>query len=1008
MNRVLNEKDYQRHIISYLVSQNGYIERKAAQYDKGLAMDREVLFHFLEDTQVEAMAALRKIYGPQTEQTILSTINMQMTSASSSQIETLKSGIELNGHHLTLLYGQPATRINPDLWALYEKNIFSVMEEVWINDKQRIDLVIFVNGIAVISFELKCEMSGQDYRDAVRQYSEDRDARNRLFLFKAGTIVNFAMDLNECWMTTKLDGVNTRFIPFNRGRGEGVNAGAGNLLEDGVNDFPTHYVWDDVLKKDSLIELITKFCFVQRKEETDETTGKKKIKESVIFPRYHQRDAVHALLDDVFVNHTSKNYLIQHSAGSGKTNTITWLAHRLSSQHDANDEIIYDNVLIVTDKIVVDRQLQNAVKSIDHKTGLIRTIGDRQTSEDLADALRGNTKIIVTTIQKFLYVNFFKLVQDLEQKRFAVIIDEAHSSTAGQDMGALSKVLGSGNDSDIADADDAIEAEVLRHGRQPNVSIFAFTATPKHMTLKLFGQPSPSPEGEMKYRAFHLYSMKQAIEEEYILDVLTNYIEYKTYYQLSKTIEDDPVLRTDKAKRAIARFVDTAEENVGQRVNIIVEHFRTTVLKEVGPWAKAMVITASREAAVRYRQALEDYITRHGYTDVKALVAFSGKVTIEEENGEKKEYTEAGMNGISEDRLVKEFDKDLGSGGYNVLLVANKYQVGFDQPKLCAMYVLKKLKGVNAVQTLSRLNRPCPPFDKKVFVMDFVNTCDDMEKAFAPYYTTTLLSNDVNVGQLRELENKIDGYCVLDDRDIETVAQIIYNPEGKRATAKDDLRVTQCIRRAINTLKKQYDEERQKEFQKSCRGFVRLYTFLSLASSFGDAELHKKYIFIELLLKNLINGNNCGVNLKDKINASNFVQQNQGDHGNKKGHASAPDIRLSAVKITLTESEEEKLSVIIEEINARAGKGMDADVLTKALLQIKDLLLKSEKLRASAKNNTEQDFAFSFYDDTDDALIEGLSQNQEFFTMLLNNDDVKRSVLGIFLHDVYQQLREGE
>ena len=292
--------------------------------------------------------------------------------------------------------------------------------------------------------------------------------------------------------------------------------------------------------------------------------------------------------------------------------------------------------------------------------------------------------------------------------------------------------------------------------------------------------------------------------------------------------------------------------------------------------------------------------------------------------------------------------------------------------------------------------------------MDFVNTCDDMEKAFAPYYTTTLLSNDVNVGQLRELENKIDGYCVLDDRDIETVAQIIYNPEGKRATAKDDLRVTQCIRRAINTLKNQYDEERQKEFQKSCRGFVRLYTFLSLASSFGDAELHKKYIFIELLLKNLINGNSGGVNLKDKINASNFVQQNQGDQGNKKGHASAPDIRLSAVKITLTESEEEKLSVIIEEINARAGKGMDADVLTKALLQIKDLLLKSEKLRASAKNNTEQDFAFSFYDDTDDALIEGLSQNQEFFTMLLNNDEVKRSVLGIFLHDVYQQLREEE
>lgn len=1008
MNRVLNEKDYQKYIIDFLVKENNYIERKAAQYDKGFAMDTELLFRFLNDTQMEDMVALRKIYGAQTEQTILSAINSQMTSPTSSQIETLKGGVELNGRHLTLLYGRPASRINEDLWKLYDINIFSVMQEVWINDKQRIDLVIFVNGIAVISFELKCEMSGQDYRDAVRQYSEDRDSKNRLFLFKAGTIVNFAMDLNECWMTTKLESTNTRFIPFNRGRGKGVNAGAGNPLEDGIDDYPVHYMWDDILTKDSLVELITKFCFVERKEEKDETTGKKKIKESVIFPRYHQRDAVHEMLNDVCINHTDKNYLIQHSAGSGKTKTIIWLAHRLSSQHDANDKIIFDNVLIVTDKIVVDRQLQNAVRSIDHKTGLIRTIGDRQTSEDLAEALRGNTRIIVTTIQKFLYVNFFQLVQGLTHKRYAVIIDEAHSSTAGQDMSALSKVLGSGNDDNIADADDAIEAEVLRHGRQPNVSIFAFTATPKHMTLKLFGDPVPNPDGEMKYRAFHLYSMKQAIEEGYILDVLTNYIQYKTYFKLSKTIEEDPLLRTDQAKRAIARFVDTDMENVGQRVNIIVEHFRTTVLKEVGPWAKAMVITASREAAVRYRQAMEDYINRHGYTNVKALVAFSGKVTLEDENGEKRDYTEVGMNGISEDRLVKEFDKDIYNGGYNVLLVANKYQVGFDQPKLCAMYVMKRLKGVNAVQTLSRLNRPCPPFDKQVFVMDFVNTCDDMEKAFAPYYTTTILTNDVNVGQLRELENKIDGYCVLDDRDIETVAQIVYNPEGRRATAKDDLKVTQCIRRAINSLKHQYDEERQKDFQKSCRGFLRLYTFLSLASSFGDAELHKKYVFIDLLLKNLITGNNGGVNIKDKINASNFVQQNQGDHGNKKGHASAPDIRLSVVKIMLTESEEEKLSVILEEINARAGKGMDTNVVTKALLQIKDLLLKSEKLKASAKNNTEHDFAFSFYDDTDEALLEGLSQNQDFFTLLLNNDDVKKSVLGIFLHDVYEQLRREE
>ena len=663
---------------------NGYIERKCkTNYDLTTAMDRELLLRFLDTTQPDTMAALRKIYNGQTEETIVKFILQSIDNKGSSLIETLKSGIEISNMHLDLLYGKPATDYNIDLVAKYNANIFSVMEEVWINDDQRIDLVVFLNGFAIATFELKCQSAGQNYRMAIKQYSEDRDPKNRLFLFKAGALVNFAMDLDTCYMTTKLDGLGTRFIPFNRGRGEGVNTGEGNPLDDGVDDYPMHYMWDDILRRDSLIELITKFVFIQREQVVDELTGKKSVKEKLIFPRYHQRDAVRQLLADAEYNGTQLNYLIEHSAGSGKTNTIAWLAHRLVSLHDTQNHIVYDSVLVITDRVVVDRQLQDAIKGIDHKSGLVCTIDDKKTSADLADALKGNYKIIVTTIQKFLYVDFWKLAQNQNNKTFAIIIDEAHSSTSGKDMIAVKNTLGQNDGPEEADAQDAIENEIQRHGKAPNVSVFAFTATPKPMTLRLFGRESIDADGHPVYQPFHLYSMKQAIEEGYILDVLQNYIEYKTYYKLNKTIEDDPEMKTIAAKRQIARYIDLFDDNINQRVNIIVEHFRSTVMQELGGQAKAMVITASREAAVKYRQAFEDYVTRHNYKDVKALVAFFGKVKIDDT-----EYTEPSMNGFAEDKLPKVFDGDE----YNVLLVANKYQVGFDQPKLCAMYPVGPLR----------------------------------------------------------------------------------------------------------------------------------------------------------------------------------------------------------------------------------------------------------------------------------------------------------------------------
>ncbi len=988
MNNILSEKEYQHYIMERLLEDNGYVIRKAANFDSRFAMDRELLFQFLWSTQPETMDALRKIYKDKLEDTIASFINAEATKARGSLLNILRHGIELSNMTLELMYTKPATAFNKELLAKYEKNLFSVMEEVWASDKERIDLVIFLNGLAVMSFELKCNAAGQSYQDAIYQYRTQRDPKTRLFLFKAGCLVNFAMDLEQVYMTTKLAGNATFFLPFNMGNGEGVSAGAGNPTF--ADRYSVSYMWEDILKKDTVLDLLGKFVFIDAKEDTDELTGKIKKSENIIFPRYHQLDMIRKLLADVRENRTAQNYLIQHSAGSGKTNSIAWLAHRLTSLHDAEDKIIFDNVVIVTDRVVVDRQLQKAILGLEHKAGLIRVMDDKCNSADLAIALNGNTKIIATTIQKFPYI--VDSVKGLKNKRFAVIIDEAHSSTAGKDMAAVTQSLGAG-EQDHGDVEDMITDEIRRNGKQANVSIFAFTATPKPTTIQLFGRLNTKGQRE----AFHVYSMKQAIEEGFILDVLQNYTTYQTFYQINKEIEEDPRCKTADAKRQIARFVELHETNISQRVEVIVEHFRTSIMPELGGMAKAMVITASRQGAVKYRQAFEDYTKKKGYTDIKALVAFSGKVTLPDDDTE---YTEAAMNGFPEDRLPKEFDKN----DYQVLLVANKYQTGFDQPKLCAMYVLKKLKGVSAVQTLSRLNRICPPFEKKTFVLDFVNSYEDITDAFAPYYTTTLLSNSVTPTAIYDLEAKIDAYTILDPDDIEKANVLLYK---EKIDAKDKQKLTFYFKRSKNMIEA-YDLLKQHEIVALMRHFIRFYEFLLQVSCFEDVELHKKYNFMTYLMAYInIKHPGGGYNLDGKIKATNFVQKKADEH-TKSDLVAQPVVKLpTAEAFGLTPAKEERLSEIIAEINSRMGKSYDNDVAVKAMLQIRDILLKSERLKTSAKNNTVKDFEFSYFDDIDDALIEGLSQNQDFFSMLLSNDDVKKQVLGIFTEEIYKSLREA-
>ena len=622
---------------------------------------------------------------------------------------------------------------------------------------------------------------------------------------------------------------------------------------------------------------------------------------------------------------------------------------------------------------------------------------DTCTSKDLAEALNGNTKIIVTTIHKFMYIH--ELVQELKNKTFAVIIDEAHSSTAGSAMESVTYALSESRklseatptavSEDEPSMADLIEDEISRSGKQDNVSMIAFTATPKPTTLQLFG--TLNEEG--KKVAFDLYSMKQAIEEGFILDVLKNYVTYKTYYKINKAIEDDPELETIAAKRKIAKYIELHDTNIAQKVEIIIEHFKNNIMKELGGKAKAMVITSSRQAAVKYRNEFVSYITKHGYTGIHALVAFSGKVPLDG-----KEYTESVMNGISEEALPEAFD----SNDYQVLLVANKYQTGFDQPKLCAMYVDKRLRGVSAVQTLSRLNRICAPFDKKTFVLDFKNEYDDIQKAFSPFYTETILNETITPSDIRAVEAQVDQYNFLDIDDIDAFNEYLYL---EKRTAKDKAKMWSLLDKSLQIINK-FGQLEKMEIRATIKRFIRFYSFLIQATCFENVDLHKKYNYLSYLVKEIeIGGGGNDFDIADKISASNFKQKKTSEETRE--IESKPEVDLPKPnEVFFDESAKKKLSEIIDEINATYNKNFDVDVASKSALQMRDLLLKNGHLRDSARNNSLKDFKFAYFDAVQEALLEGYEQNQDFFALLLDNDEKKRELMQVFLEDVYKNLRE--
>ncbi len=738
---------FEEAIEQYLLEHGGYEKREPQSYDPERALFPADVIAFIQATQKKHWAALVDFHGDKATDILLDSLCKEL--ASKGSLHVLRHGFKCFGKALRLAYFTPNSTLNQEAWADYKLNVLTVIRQVRFDPKdqsQSIDVVLALNGLPVVTAELKNPMTGQNVENAKYQYRMDRNPRCPLFHFKERALVHFAVDPDLVFMTTKLAGKSTFFLPFNRGYGHG----AGNPPVEG--NYRTAYLWEEVLTRDSLMDILARFLHLQIEEKqvvTDKGIKKHK-KETMIFPRYHQLDAVRNLVADAKVKGSGHNYLIQHSAGSGKSNSIAWLAHRLASLHNEQDAKVFDTVVVITDRRVLDQQLQNTIYQFEHKQGVVEKIDEN--TQQLAKALSGGVPIIISTIQKFPFIA--QALDTLEKKgegvsidtsnrRFAVIVDEAHSSQSGETAMELKKVLNKEGiaatiaeqilDSDeeglSEEAKEALLKEMLKRPRQPNISFFAFTATPKFKTLAVFNEP-----GKDGSPPFHHYSMRQAIEEGFIMDVLVNYTTYKTYYGLIKSIEDDPEVPKKKAAKQLARFMSLHPHNIAQKVEIIVEHFRAHTRHKIGGRAKAMVVTGSRLHAVRYKLAFDKYISEKGYKGLKALVAFSG--TVNDPDFPDKQFTEVSMNnGIKETELPDKFAGE----GYQLLLVAEKYQTGFDQPLLHTMYVDKRLSGIQAVQTLSRLNRTAAG-KEDTFVLDFVNEKDEIYTSFKGFYEATLMS----------------------------------------------------------------------------------------------------------------------------------------------------------------------------------------------------------------------------------------------------------------------------
>lgn len=820
----LKEIEFEKHIEKELARLHKFRKRNAeTDYDKATTFDVALLFEFLRATQEEKLTRLQEISGDALEARLVHRIDEEI--GRRGIIDCLRKGVEEGPTKFDLMYFRPVDLQNPDVERLYKSNIFSVTRQVKFSQtsEQSIDAVIFVNGLPIITAELKNELTGQNVYHAMRQYQNDRDPRDKIFTFKR-CIAHFAIDTSEAFVTTELKNERTFFLPFNKG----FELGAGNPPAEGKHK--THYVWENLWAPDSLTDLLQ--FFVHAYDEIREDRLGREYKQPIqLFPRYQQWRTVLELLSVSQKNGAGKNYLIQHSAGSGKSLTIAWLAHRLVNLFDDNNERVYDKVIVMTHRRILDKMLGEIIRALSQVPGVFVAAGEDGVR--LKDALEGDAQIVTTTIYKFPFVD--GLVNQLSAKKFALIVDEAHSSQSGELTRAVQDRLGG------EDTEEWLLAQVNSRRQPGNISYFSFTATPKHETLERFGEQ----QEDGSYKPFSLYSMKQATEEKFILDVLTNYTTYKTYFKLLKKAAEDPTVPRARALSAILRHVNLHETTLEQKIEVIMAHFEKTIKDLLRGESKAMIVTSSREAAVRYKLALDYYLREHNYSH-KTLAAFTDSIEIDGVS-----YTETSINdGIPEDNTAKEFKK----GEYRFLIVAEKYQTGFDEPFLCAMYVDKHLSGVQAVQTLSRLNRTARDKDQ-VYVLDFVNEIDDIKRAFEPYYVSTIISEGTDINALNDLRQALFAVYHIGDQILNDFVALI-DPDTEEIHQNANAFLDKIAKNIVETLPHGSEgdviaEDKYGEFLSIGNVYSKRYPYLAQVIGYADISHEKLYLLLKYLLKKL-------------------------------------------------------------------------------------------------------------------------------------------------------------
>lgn len=998
-NSIHIEATFEEAIVTHLV-ENGWVQGDSSAFSTDLAMDKKAVLDFIQSSQSKEWLKLLSYYKDDTESKFFQRLFKELDLR--GMLDVVRHGITDSGIKFKLAYFKPDSKLNPETLEQYKQNKLYVTRQVYFSSKNRksIDLLLALNGLPLATIELKNHFTGQTVNEAIEQYKTSRDPKELLFQFKKRALVHFTIDPDEVHLTTKLDSTNTRFLPFNKG----FNNGAGNPPAKDYGSYRTSYFYEDILQTDSWLEIIGRFLHLQKKGY--KVDGREYFKEEMLFPRYHQIDVVRKLTADAKATGAGKNYLIQHSAGSGKSNSIAWLAYRLSSLYNADDKKVFDSIIVITDRNVLDQQLQNTIYQFEHKQGVVLPVEDN--AEQLANAIKSGVNIIITTLQKFPFA--LNHLSEIPERNYAVIIDEAHSSQGGEASRKMTEALAGKNlspedeekveteiENAVPDEEDTIREVIRKRGPQKNISIFAFTATPKAKTLEVFG----TTDAEGKPKPFHLYSMKQAIEEGFILDVLKNYTTYTQYFKLSKTIEDDPELNKRKASKAIGRFLSLHPTNLSQKTEVMVEHFRQITMKKIGGKAKAMVVTSSRKHALRYYLEFKDYIKEKGYdrepNKIRALVAFSGSVV---DDFYPEGVTEAQLNGFGERELPDKF----GTDEYQVLLVADKYQTGFDQPLLHTMYVDKKLSGVKAVQTLSRLNRTHLG-KEDTFILDFANDRETIIASFQPYYELTTMNEKTDPNHLYDLKGKLDVANVYYQSEIDAFAKVFYKTGN--ASVKDQGKMYAYIDPAVDRFK-QLVEEPQDEFKKGMTAYVRLYSFLSQIMPFQDVELEKLYSYGRFLLNKLPKSDyterlklDNEVALEyyrlQKIGEGDLVLQVQGEHGLDP---------TTEAGISKPKDEKDKLSNIINILNDKYGTEFtDADRLY--FEQLEQALYENEDLKTRAQNNPIENFKYAFEEVFIQTLIDRMDANQEIFDKIMENNDFKTDVKNWLTKKIFNRFNDN-